>query len=163
TAPVRFRSSRTVPSADPGSPRMRAPPIVGTRRRGSRWPAAPGPSHGARGPLHKAAAQAIVQGRRRKRDARTVLVAGVATCPAAPSASSPTADDATPHEAPCALPPRPTLAAAPRKGPEALAPFAPGTAVLRIGDGYVFGEDHARPGAAESDVDVLCEDIREQT
>lgn len=65
-----------------------------------------------------------------------------------------------PEDEACAPPPIPTLAAPPRKGPEQLAPFAPGTATLRIGDGYVFGDDHARPGATESEVDLLCQDIR---
>jgi hypothetical protein len=39
--------------------------------------------------------------------------------------------------------------------------FAEGTAVLRIGDGFVFGEERARPGAEAGEVDVLLLDLRD--
>ncbi len=70
------------------------------------------------------------------------------------------AEAGSPPAETCVESPRPTLPVAPRRGPEPLAPFAEGTAILRIGDGYVFGEDHARPAADEAHVDLLCEDIR---
>ena len=50
------------------------------------------------------------------------------------------------------LPPRPLSS-------ETLPAFAAGTAVLRIGDGYVFGEDHARAADDKDGVDVVCADI----
>jgi len=39
--------------------------------------------------------------------------------------------------------------------------FPAGTAVLRIGDGLRFGEDHALPGAEGEEVDLLCLDIHD--
>jgi hypothetical protein len=39
------------------------------------------------------------------------------------------------------------------------ASFEPGTALLRIGEGYVFGETSARPDAEQGEVDLLCLDI----
>jgi len=39
------------------------------------------------------------------------------------------------------------------------AAFEPGLAVLRIGEGYRFGEGHAVAGADAADVDILCLDI----
>ena len=50
------------------------------------------------------------------------------------------------------LPPRPL-------SNETLPAFEAGTAVLRIGDGYVFGEDHARAADDKAGVDVVCADI----
>ena len=37
--------------------------------------------------------------------------------------------------------------------------FSPGTAILRIGDGYVFSEVRARPGASARNVGVVCLDL----
>jgi hypothetical protein len=65
-----------------------------------------------------------------------------------------------PEEAPCLAPAVPRLPIAPRTGTEEIAPFEEGTAVLRIGDGYVFGEDRVRTEFEEANVDVVCEDIR---
>lgn len=48
----------------------------------------------------------------------------------------------------------PTTTERPKEGP-----FAEGTARLYIGDGYVFGEDHAQPGV-ETGIDIVCIDLR---
>jgi hypothetical protein len=69
---------------------------------------------------------------------------------------------AAPSEAPVLVGPTPTPTAsepAVAGAPTAGAPFLPGTATLAIGDGYVFGEDRARPGADPESVDVSCQDI----
>ena len=51
--------------------------------------------------------------------------------------------------------PTPAEAAAPADD----APFAPGEAWLRVGEGYVFGETAARPGDAAEGGDLICLDI----
>ena len=76
---------------------------------------------------------------------------------ASPSPDAP-APSTPPAEA-CVPPTKAMLPAAPRHGAETLPAFAPGFALLRIGDGYVFGDDHATPGAEPEEVDVACEDV----
>ncbi len=83
---------------------------------------------------------------------------GPRTEPAGTSAAGPAASSSdVPREMLEASPRAPKL----RGTDKSSEPFAPGTAVLRIGEDYVFGEEHARQDGGAAD--VACLDIRTLT
>lgn len=57
-------------------------------------------------------------------------------------------------------PPSTTPSEAEAEAERATRPFAEGEAILRIGDGYVFGANAATPGDSPDGVDIYCQDIR---
>src|SRR5262245_50048332 len=89
--------------------------------------------------------------------------AAPATAPVAtprPSAAPAPAASPQPQISPTVSVPRKRAAEAESSTPPADdAPFAPGEAWLRVGDGYVFGETSARRGDAAEGADIVCLDI----
>ncbi len=93
-----------------------------------------------------------------KREQEPIFLHPVEAPAAPPARASPDLAPSPPKAEACDPAPVRTLPPRPLSN-ETLPAFEAGTAVLRIGDGYVFGEDHARSADDKAGVDVVCADI----